>query len=112
MNRISFKGKDAIIKDFADRFLSMIERRTLVKEVEYLKFERELKSIAREKMVDLDCLEEVINFLTRHKVPYVRIKELVEHRPDELTALADDIVMLREYVADDTITGVKVFEDY
>ena len=112
MNRISFKGKDAIIKDFADRFLSMIEHRTLVKEVEYLKFERELKSIAREKKVDLDCLEEVINFLARHDVSYVRIKELVEERPDELAALAEDIKMLRAYLADSTITGVRVYEDY
>jgi hypothetical protein len=112
MNRISFKGRDAVIKDFADRFLSMIERRTLIKEVEYLKFERELKAVARAKKVDLDCLEEVINYLSRHDVPYVRIKELIEERQDELAILAEDIKMLRAYIADGTITGVRVFEDY
>lgn len=111
MNKISFKGSNAIIVDILTRFFSLdVEAPTLVAVRE--RYGKILGKISVARAVDLSTLETLFDFLVTHGVTEERLDRLTGERIDDLVQLARDVETLRNYRGDGTITDVRIVDEW
>ncbi len=111
MNKISFKGSNAIISDILTRFLDLDVKAPPLATVRE-RYGKTLGKISTARSIDLSMLETLFDFLVTHGVTEERLDRLTGERMDDLVQLVRDIETLRRYRGDGTITDVRIVDEW
>ncbi len=112
MNKISFKGSNAIIQDIVSRFFGLDGKPVQPSGVKRSPNTKSLGEIAATSSIEPRTLEILLDFLTAHGVAKARLDQLTGERVDELVRLALDVETLKRYMRDGTITDVRVVDEW
>ncbi len=111
MNKISFKGSNAIISDILTRFFVLDVKAPQFATVRE-RYGRTLGKISAARSIDLSILENLFDFLVTHGVTEERLDRLTGERIDDLVQLVRDVETLRKYRGDGTIMDVRIVDEW
>jgi hypothetical protein len=112
MNKISFKGSNAIIRDIVSRFFGIDGEQVQPSREKSSPYEQSLREIAATSSIAPRTLELLVDFLLAHGVTKERLDQLTGECVDELVRLALDIETLQRYRRGGTITDVRVVDEW
>jgi len=112
MNKISFKGSNAIIRDIVSRFFVTGGDPARPCGEARARYVKAIEEIAKAGPVEPRTLELLLDFLIAHGATGARLDELTGERADELVQLALDVETLRRYRRDGTILDVRVVDEW
>ena len=112
MNKISFKGSNAIIKDIVARFLAGDDGPIVPTDAERRWLETAAGKIDAAGAVDRQCLGFLLDYLVTHGWTKAKLDWMITERSDELVRLARDVGCLRRYMRDGTITDVRIVDEW
>lgn len=112
MNKISFKGSNAIIRDIVSRFFGTgVDTARPCNEAR-ARYCKAIEEITATRPVEPRTLELLLDFLMAHGATGARLDELTGKRADELVQLALDVETLHRYRRDGTILDVRVVDEW
>jgi hypothetical protein len=112
MNRISFKGSNAVIRGLVSRILDVGGGRPQLPERARERYEKRLDEISDTRGIDRSSLDVLFDFLIAHGATKLRLDRLTGECEDELVQLAHDVEILRRFRLDGTITDIRIIDEW